>query len=60
MRERNKLAFVKEYRKAKEITETVTNDLEFLDKFDGKFDPFKQAVDEGKFASDPTKRPRLE
>jgi len=60
MRERNKLAYVKEYRKAKEITETVTNDLEFLDKFDGKFDPFKQAVDEGKVTSETNKRPRLD
>jgi len=60
MRDRNKLAYVKEYRKAKEVTETVTNDLEFLDKMDGKFDPFKQAVEEGNVTSEPTKRPRLE
>lgn len=40
MRAKNKLAYLKEYRKAKEITDAVTNDLEFLDKIDGKFDPF--------------------
>ena len=40
MRDKNKLAYLKEYRKAKEVTDTVTNDLEFLDKIDGKFDPF--------------------
>ena len=35
MREKNKLAYLKEYRKAKEITDVVNNDLEFLDKVDG-------------------------
>jgi hypothetical protein len=40
MREKNKLAYLKEYRKAKEQTETVTHDLEFLDKVEGQFDPF--------------------
>ena len=47
MREKNKLAYLKDYRKAKEVTDTVTNDLEFLDKVDGKFDPFQQAVEQG-------------
>ena len=44
MREKNKLAYLKEFRKAKEQTETVTHDLEFLDKVDGQFDPFISAV----------------
>jgi len=44
MREKNKLAYLKEFRKAKEQTETVTNDLEFLDKVDGQFDPFEAAI----------------
>lgn len=35
MREKNKLAYLKEYRQAKVVTETVTQDLEFLDKVDG-------------------------
>ena len=60
MRAKNKLAYLKEYRKAKEVTDTMTNDLEFLDKIDGKFDPFQQAVEEGNvddFASnEPQKR----
>ena len=65
MREKNKLAYLKDYRKAKEVTDTVTNDLEFLDKVDGKFDPFQQAVEQGEVeevhsvaaaASLPTKR----
>jgi len=47
MREKNKLAYLKEYRKAKEVTDTLTGDLEFLDKMDGKFDPFQVAVEEG-------------
>ncbi len=47
MRERNKLAYLKEYKKAKEVTKVVTDDLEFLDKVDGKFDPFAQALDDG-------------
>ena len=44
MREKNKLAYLKEYKKAKEVTDTVTNDLEFLDKVDGQFDPFESAI----------------
>ncbi|MFO0118379.1 MAG: hypothetical protein ACK521_12480 [bacterium] len=44
MREKNKLAYLKEFRKAKEQTETVTNDLEFLNKVDGQFDPFEAAI----------------
>ena len=44
MREKNKLAYLKEYKKAKEVTETVTHDLEFLDKVDGQFDPFESAI----------------
>ena len=35
MREKNKLAYLKEYKKAKEITSVVNQDLEFLDKVDG-------------------------
>ena len=59
MRAKNKLAYLKEDRKAKEVTDTVTNDLEFLDKIDGKFDPFQQAVEEGNVdvaSSQPQKR----
>ena len=44
IREKNKLAYLKEYKKAKEITNTVNQDLEFLDKVDGQFDPFEAAV----------------
>ena len=40
MRERNKLTFLKEYKKAKEITDAVEDDLDFLDRMEGKFDPF--------------------
>ena len=35
IREKNKLAYLKEYKKAKEITSVVNQDLEFLDKVDG-------------------------
>ena len=53
---------MKDYRKAKEVTDTLTNDLEFLDKIDGKFDPFQLAVEEGNVdesaAAEPTKRAR--
>lgn len=60
MREKNKLAYLKEYRKAKEVTDAVTNDLEFLDKIDGKFDPFQTAVEEGNVEGvEPSKRARL-
>ena len=44
MREKNKLAYLKEYRKAKEVSDLVNNDLEFLDKVDGQFDPFESAI----------------
>ena len=44
MREKNKLAYLKEYREAKAVTETVNQDLEFLDKVDGQFDPFESAA----------------
>ena len=61
MREKNKLAYLKEYKKAKEVTTTVTNDLEFLDKVDGKFDPFRTALADGNIEvdvdpSEPAKR----
>lgn len=61
MREKNKLAYLKDYRKAKEVTDAVTNDLEFLDKMDGKFDPFEKAVEDGNVEVDaePSKRARL-
>ena len=64
MREKNKLANLKEYRKAKEITTAVTNDLEFLDHVDGKFDPFHQAVEDGnlnieEMAAETTKRRKI-
>lgn len=44
MREKNKLAYLKEFRKAKEQTQTVTADLEFLDKVDDQFNPFVSAI----------------
>jgi len=44
MREKNKLAYLKEFRKAKEQTEIVTHDLEFLNKVEGQFDPFISAI----------------
>ena len=44
MREKNKLAYLKEYKKAKEVTDLVNNDLEFLEKVDGQFDPFESAI----------------
>ena len=47
MREKNKLTFLKEYRKAKEVTDAVQDDLELLDQMDGKFDPFTQALADG-------------
>ena len=62
MREKNKLAYLKEYKKAKEVTDTVENDLDFLDKVDGKFDPFQRAVEEGNVGSGdeiPAKRAKL-
>jgi len=59
MRDRNKLAYLKEYRKAKEITEAVTNDLEFLEKMEGKFSPFEKAIQDGNVDAEPTKRTKL-
>ena len=47
MREKNKLAYLKEYKKAKEVTDAVEDDLEFLDRMDGKFDPFQKALEDG-------------
>ena len=44
MRDKNKLAYLKEYRQAKDVVETVNHDLEFLDKVDGQFDPFESAA----------------
>lgn len=44
IREKNKLSLVNDYKKAKKQTETMTADLEFLNKVEGKFDPFNAAV----------------
>lgn len=44
IRQKNKLAYLKEYKKAKEISNVVEQDLEFLEKVDGQFDPFEAAV----------------
>lgn len=61
MRDRNKLAYLKDYRKAKEITDAVEDDLEFLDKVDEQFDPFQKAVADGNYEpGEPTKRTKLE
>ena len=65
MRAKNKLAYLKEYKKAKEVTDAIENDLEFLDKVEGKFDPFQQAVEDGNFEDEevvepPKKRARLD
>lgn len=61
MRERNKLAYLKDYKKAKEITEAVEDDLEFLDKMDAQFDPFQKAVEDGNYdGGEPEKRTKLE
>ena len=65
MRSKNKLAYLKEFKKAKEVTDAIENDLEFLDKVEGKFDPFQQAVEDGNFedeevAEPPKKRARLD
>lgn len=64
MREKNKLRDLKEYKKAKEVTDAVEDDLEFLDRMDGKFDPFQKALEDGNIseASEqnvPTKRAKL-
>ena len=64
MRERNKLTFLKEYKKAKEITDAVEDDLDFLDRMEGKFDPFQKAIADGNIdessedSARPTKRSR--
>ena len=44
IREKNKLALLKDFKKAKEQTQTMTEDLEFLSRIDGKFDPFESAI----------------
>jgi len=43
-REKNKLAYLNEFKQAKRQTETVTADLEFLNKTEGKFDAFESAI----------------
>jgi len=66
MREKNKLTYLKAYKKAKEVTDAVEDDLDFLDRMEGKFDPFTQALADGNIeeASEeepvPTKRAKLE
>jgi U3 small nucleolar RNA-associated protein 7 len=44
IREKNKLALVRDLKKAQEHERTMTADLEFLSKVEGKFDPFHAAV----------------
>ncbi len=44
IREKNKLAFLHEFKRAKVQTETMNNDLEFLNKVEGKFDPFQSVI----------------
>ena len=44
IREKNKLAYLQEFKRAKVQTETMNNDLEFLGKVEGKFDPFQSIV----------------
>ena len=44
IREKNKLALLKDYKRAKQQTQAMTEDLEFLTRVDGKFDPFEAAV----------------
>ena len=44
IREKNKLAYLQEFKRAKVQTETMTNDLEFLSKVEGKFDPFQSII----------------
>jgi len=66
MRAKNKLTYLKEYRKAKEVTDAMTTDLEFLEKEEGKFDPFQKAIADGNFEAEevveepPKKRARLD
>ena len=56
MREKNKLAYLQHYKQAKQQTEAVTNDLEFLNKVDGQFDAFEAALT----GQNSVKKPRLE
>jgi hypothetical protein len=44
LRNKNKLAYLQEYKRAKAQTEHITGDLEFLGKVEGKFDAFEAAV----------------
>jgi hypothetical protein len=44
IREKNKLALVHDYKRAKVQTEAMTADLEFLDRVEGKFDAFNAAI----------------
>ena len=44
-REKNKLAYLKEVRKANEDREQVENDLSFLTKQEGNFDPIERVVE---------------
>jgi hypothetical protein len=44
IRNRNKLAYLQEYKRAKVQTEAITNDLEFLGKMEGKFDAYENAI----------------
>ena len=41
MREKNKLVYKKEYERHKREQETLEDDIGFLDKIDGKFDPLE-------------------
>ena len=43
-REKNKLALLKDYKKAREHERTMNDDLEFLTKQEGKFDPYESVV----------------
>lgn len=44
MREKNKLQYQKEYKKAKAEQDILENDIEFLDKIDDKFDPLESYI----------------
>ena len=52
IRDRNKIALMQDYKRAKVQTEAMTADLEFLNKMEGKFDPFEAAI-QGKTAPEP-------
>lgn len=63
MRDRSKLTYLKEYKKAKEVTDAVENDLDFLDRMEGKFDPFTKALEDGNVEEaeeEPSKRAKRE